>query len=295
MPQKYYQNSVGISGRATHYPINLWTFDEDVLRNAFLKKTTDKGAVLLDLALSPRIKIRNIRKELFPFIEKHFEPHIAKEIFSIIETESEGFKNLATVSDLLRDIILLAEGGWYLDTDLEVIRQPKRYNGFPFVFRQLDENIGFYHASRNNCFIGSVPHHACLYEAIHYFIQKYQEYRYSAVFFALFYAQTKKNNIPDQIALLSQYSWLDLKRYPDSLIVSKKALQYYRKYFKISLHRRELTIELGVGAVTSTDASMKKETDPEFGFGILTTCDNTWLRKQKVTSFDTTSCKRLSF
>lgn len=112
----YYINILEIARRANNAELNLWTFDEDVLRTTFGKHYDQ----LLHLAPACNIRIRNIRKELYPLIKDFFPSHVAKEVFKMLGEESVGNYNWATISDFLRCFILLIEGGWYVDTDLKV-------------------------------------------------------------------------------------------------------------------------------------------------------------------------------
>lgn len=120
-PNKYFHNTLNLAKRANKCKMNLWSFDNNVCGGALVPTGTRQR--FLDLAASPRFRIRNIAEEFYPKIKKIFQPEIARQIISIFELERNGNKNYAAESDLFRYLILLIEGGWYSDTDMKVENQ----------------------------------------------------------------------------------------------------------------------------------------------------------------------------
>lgn len=139
LPPRYYENLISLCRRMPRYTINVWTFDDDLFRKVGIGTRKEFGendpdmpdmALFHDLGFSqnPRIKIRNIRKELYPIIDTIFPENIASLIKHIIRLESMGnadFRNLSAASDLLRLIILLVEGGFYVDADTSAEKLPR--------------------------------------------------------------------------------------------------------------------------------------------------------------------------
>lgn len=111
LPPQYFENILSLRKLDPQQKIYLWSFDPQVLHKAI-------AAAHYDLPQKHLIKIRDIEKELFPLIFTHFPPSIAAEIIRIVRVESVGASNFATVSDIIRLVVLYVEGGRYADTDL---------------------------------------------------------------------------------------------------------------------------------------------------------------------------------
>ena len=174
IPKDYLANiqKIAKEGEAAGFKVNLWVDDEKNVYKTLNRLTPD----ILELPKAKTIvgaQIRNI-KELIPMMKADplFQTEDRyKEIMSYISREMIGFKNLAATSDWLRYLILYFEGGYYLDTDINLDFTHDVYNHFipdtsalgfkvPNMYGSKNEVLG------NNDIIASQPKHTIMKNAL---------------------------------------------------------------------------------------------------------------------------------
>lgn len=113
LPKNYVVDLIEISSRAlkSGYKAQLWLDDPSRLRRAIDKHPEIESIPGLEV-----VPIDDLLKK-DGVIDKHFTKEEARALRRILTIESHGAKSPASVSDILRELILLKEGGTYSDID----------------------------------------------------------------------------------------------------------------------------------------------------------------------------------
>lgn len=177
--------------RNSGFIVNIWVNDAKNIHKTLERIYPD----LIEMPASNKIAGIHIRhiNELFPRMkeEKFFqEDNRGRDIQSYINREMIGFKNLASASDFLRYLILYFEGGYYIDTDVQIEFQEE---GSP-TFAEEKLLVGFKanmvntHADGsaysnwvgNNDMIAALPKHPIIKETLLLSLSNYKDLDKSA-------------------------------------------------------------------------------------------------------------------
>jgi hypothetical protein len=198
----------------SNFRINLWINDEKNIIKSLQRREYIAAIEDPKIKKIGAIHIRNIN-ELFlkmktdPFFQ---QDDLCKVITSRINRELIGFHNFAAASDILRYVILVLEGGYYLDTDntLEfkkgkIFEEETLLSGLK-ISMQL--KAGGY---TNNDFIASVPQHPLMKKLIKKVLEKLKE-QDNLFLPAMDYAPFKISK--DDKQNKTELSQTDLRRWP---------------------------------------------------------------------------------
>lgn len=232
--------------RTAKLELNLWLESTE-----HFYKTSDACELRI-----PHIRLRDIKEINDPF-KALCNTKEYKLLMLFIALEMIGSSNFATLSDFYRLMILLLEGGCWLDMDIEMLGEFEKYridsiNSSTFfantaVDQKNEKWFGIkmpthhyaYQASRFNTFIiFTPPHYYGLYQALECMLENYDKWRgkkYGENNRTLL--DTKKRLSPIMIKAIEERTVLDAKRLRPTSI----------KAFENDSSRRRLTIRLGPG------------------------------------------------
>ncbi len=186
IPEHLVPNVVGMlaAAKKSGYKVCLWTDDPSKQEAIFN---------LIPASYKKYLEIKNISDlepkidAIFDYDLPEFKTKAANVIKGFIQQEMSGFKNYAALSDLLRIIILLTEGGTYLDIDVNLSFDSSRDIG------EVDTQFGFKQLMRiwesmpgtpesliiqeRNDMLMSSPNHPILREAMKIWFQLLLEER----------------------------------------------------------------------------------------------------------------------
>ena len=173
IPEEYLERILKVASVAEESgsELNIWVNNEKTILKLLQKWSMGD----LDNHKAKKVAGINIRNisELWPLMKTDpffQENNRYKTLSSWINREMVGFVNYAAASDLLRYVILLLEGGYYLDTDNKLLLEKgkkfdeeSRVSGLKIaVPLGTDGVLG----SGINNFIASVPQHPLMQKAI---------------------------------------------------------------------------------------------------------------------------------
>ena len=303
--------------------LNVWVDDE---KNIY--KTLQKiNSGTLEIPQSNKIagiQIRNINELLPRMKEDAFlkEGDRYKQIQNYIRREMIGFKNLAAASDLLRYVILLLEGGCYLDTDNELIiikdNNGKNIKTKDFIEQSLISGFqvnGSYYGSFNhfdalqfaggNDIINTIPQHPIIKDTIDISLKNYKQLDQNSAYNCKVLGLSPDNELSE----------MDEKRWPYSINGNTNSTDGNENMFCSG--RMALTMECAAGPRSLCDAViqfwqkyLKIETDSEKHFEMLDAIESakkklpikseshmTWLKTpaKRSPAFDTSSLRGTLF
>ncbi|KTD24019.1 glycosyltransferase [Legionella maceachernii] len=281
IPVKYLKTIEHVSkvAQRSGFEVNLWV-DNDM--NYI--KTSSKEDILI-----PNLRLRNI-SELKQGMRKDplYQGDKFKKYWEFLDREQVGFKNYASIADMLRFEILRQEGGYYFDTDIEFqLEESSRFiaDEIPFGIKaHIDLNYAYVDPIYQlrgfedvNCdILVAEPQHLVMKEAILKVLEQLESWDREP------YEQ-------------SQYG-------PHATTMDVKRLHF--KPRKGLYPRRELSIDLGPGSLRAglikllevrssgeleelrtltlgDDYVRSSLPKPILGITVISHCDKTWLTKKR--------------
>lgn len=317
LPEKYLlaMQRFSLVAEANGFKINLWLDNEINILKPLSK-------ILKESILMPKnkkilgIQIRNINEILNQLKgDRNFfqSPVHFNKLIECLDREMIGSKNLASISDILRYLILYFEGGYYADTDTDfelgniiklisnklvpVMESDTALLGFKsamilgeYVKTAKSTNVNF---SGNNDLIASIPRHEILKNTILECLEAYE--RLDQMTLDDDDKATLDYKIDESATLM------DAKRFPNSNIGNSKNSKLGRMHLTLTTTGPGVLLNGSVKHLSKLKPSehealsLNLEQIEKYRFKVAgitakTVCDNTWIENKKNKYFyDTNS------